>query len=192
MTIIRRAEFLDLVGQGRALSATGNDLSVSDHQYEPSSFEMDMNHFNDPSFQDGFAAGEKAGQSLYVQQISQLLAELDTASTSLLNGLNSIVAESLKHIFSEMNHDIMAKKAVLTAINRIGHRDSIIVSIHPSDEQAYRAHASQEASEQKQRPWVVRADSLLAPGEIVVESIFGRLHVGPNQQFNSIAGHLAS
>lgn len=133
--------------------------------------------------QKGFDLGYTEGIK---NSIEDMLEAVDAVKNSLMaaeNDLTNIVLAAIDKMIGSMDTGDLARRAVQRALRE--YSDAVWVSIHaaPEDHAALRDNISEISTHA--RGTTIRSlqsDPLLKPGEILVETPKGRVHVGIRQQ----------
>jgi flagellar biosynthesis/type III secretory pathway protein FliH len=118
--------------------------------------------------------------------IEDMLESVDAVKMSLLsaeNDLTSIVLAAIDKMIGDMDTGELARRAVIRALR--DYADAIWVSIHAAPEDHAALTENISAITTAARGTTIRsieADPILKPGEIMVETPKGRVHVGIRQQ----------
>lgn len=107
----------------------------------------------------------------------ETLSQIAQASEGLANAMRDIVAQAITSAFGQIEVGDLPSRAVAAALETHGrsHRTRVLASAGEVD--VVRRNLA-EWLHGGAAPPPVEADGLLGPGEVVVESVLGRMHVG--------------
>ncbi|MDB5595536.1 MAG: Nodulation protein NolV [Hyphomicrobiales bacterium] len=134
--------------------------------------------------QRGLAKGTAQGRDIYVEQIATLIKELDAQGQHLTGQLTNTVTEAIRVAFGLLDPVDAPRAAIEQVLSRQGYRQNVSVMICPADVADLEAYGRGKADATGAVGWRVMADPDLLPGEVIVESILGRVHVGLAAQAN--------
>jgi flagellar biosynthesis/type III secretory pathway protein FliH len=132
---------------------------------------------------EGYSVGYSEGIKSSIEEMLEAVDAVKMALMSAENDLTSIVLVAIEKMIGDMDLGELARRAVVRALR--DYSDAVWVSIHaaPEDHAALTENISSITT--AARGTTVRsieADPLLKPGEIMVETPKGRVHVGIRQQ----------
>jgi flagellar biosynthesis/type III secretory pathway protein FliH len=132
---------------------------------------------------EGYSVGYSEGIKSSIEEMLEAVDSVKMALMSAENDLTSIVLVAIEKMIGDMDLGELARRAVVRALR--DYSDAVWVSIHaaPEDHAALTENISSITT--AARGTTVRsieADPLLKPGEIMVETPKGRVHVGIRQQ----------
>jgi flagellar biosynthesis/type III secretory pathway protein FliH len=203
MTLIPRAKFEsrykladfvldDDTGQTQKMSSTALESKsetaqrakdfVTDHFHHE--IKDELNRRFSEATEKGRAKGTAQGREKYLEQIATLVRELEQQGQHLTSQLTGIVTEAIRVAFGQLDPVDAPRAAIEQVLSRQGYRENVSVLICPADVADLEAYGRGKAEATGVAGWRVTADPNLLPGEVIVESILGRVHVGLAAQAN--------
>lgn len=158
---------------------------VTDHFHQE--INVELNRRLAEATKRGLAEGAAHGREKYLDQIAILVKELEQQGKHLTSQLTGIVAEAVRVAFGQLDPADAPRAAVEQVLSRQGYSENVSVMICPADVTALQAYCRGRTKATGAAGWRVVADPNLLPGEVIVDSILGRVHVGLTAQANHTA-----
>lgn len=145
--------------------------------------QQDLAEASETARREGFANGYAEGVRSALADLTESVEAVRLALGAAENDLTGIVMSAIERMLGEMDSGEIARRAVTRALRDAA--DAVWVSIHasPEDHPALTSHmADIMASTRGTTIRAIESDPLLKPGEIMIETPKGRVHVGLRQQ----------
>jgi flagellar biosynthesis/type III secretory pathway protein FliH len=140
----------------------------------------------------GFDEGLEEGRRIYTQSLDALNAAFQNANPALIKNLSGVVVLALKKILADLPKDKLIQNCVSKALVELSPVGSCSILVSPDDYGHMSGHIKNSKSDAGAFAAEVKVDPLLKQGEAVVESIFGRMHVGSQQQLQLLEASLGA
>lgn len=134
---------------------------------------------------DGYAAGFEEGRNQFAAAIHGAVEQVRDHFFKLEEALLPIVSVAVERILGRMDRTELVQRVLREAMVDLGSGLAVAIRTSPDDLEMIRASvASAGLHDQHELPPIraVEADASLKPGEIILETIQGRTHVGPAYQ----------
>lgn len=134
---------------------------------------------------DGYAAGYEDGRNEFVAAIQGAVEQIRDNFFRLEEALLPIVSVAVERILGRMDRVELVQRVLREAMVDLGSGLAVSIRTSPDDLEMIRgAVASAGLHDQQELPPIraVEADASLKPGEIILETIQGRTHIGPAYQ----------
>lgn len=135
-----------------------------------------------------YEAGRADARAEFAEKLDKVAAILQHRVEEFMLGAATIVAESVAVAFGQMTSPEFGLRALEAAIHRMGLRPDVVVEVSSADATVFRALRAQ--ADVTRLSYELREDPLLEAGEIVIDSLFGRIHVGALAQAEAIRNML--
>jgi type III secretion protein L len=132
---------------------------------------------------EGFVTGYSEGIKNAIDDMSEAVESVRVSLLSAENDLTGIVLQAVEKLIGALDPQELARRAVKRALRDAS--DAVWVSIHvaPEEHPALISHMSEiTAAARGTTIRAIESDPLLKPGEMMLETPKGRVHVGLRQQ----------
>jgi type III secretion protein L len=132
---------------------------------------------------EGFVTGYSEGIKNAIDDMSEAVESVRASLLSAENDLTGIVLQAIDKLIGALDPPELARRAVKRALRDAS--DAVWVSIHvaPEEHPALISHMSDiTAAARGTTIRAIESDPLLKPGEMMLETPKGRVHVGLRQQ----------
>lgn len=133
--------------------------------------------------QRGFEFGAAEGRDLFTAGLAGLVREIEAATQRVAGELRAGVIVALEQIVGYMPAEEQIERAVTHALAQMGVSGPCVLHVNPTVRHSVRARLDAAGAYSLE----LADDALLEPHEAVLETAFGRVHIGPRQQIAMLA-----
>lgn len=133
--------------------------------------------------QRGFESGVAEGRALFTAGLADMVREIEAATQRVAGELRASVIVALEQIVGVMPAEEQIERAVTHALAQMGVSGSSVLHVNPAVHGGLRIRLDAAGAYTLQ----LADDALLEPHEAVLETAFGRVHIGPRQQIAMLA-----
>lgn len=108
-----------------------------------------------------------------------LVRSLEEAGAAFLARLQSVVTSAITEAFGEISREGLAHRAVMRALEIHDCHASAKILVHPGEATELSERLVADGLENARA--MVECDPLIGSGQIVLQCVYGRLHLGPAQ-----------
>lgn len=145
--------------------------------------QQDAAEARDAARQEGYDEGYAEGVRSAMEDMAEAVQNVRAALLSAENDLGAIVLTAVEKMIGSLEPQDLARRAVIRALQDA--TDAVWVSIHvaPEDHPSIARDTAELSSAANGAPIrSIQSDPLLKPGEMLIETPKGRIHVGLRQQ----------
>lgn len=132
---------------------------------------------------EGFVAGYSEGIKNAIEDMSEAVESVRAALLSAENDLTTIVLQAVEKLIGALDPPELARRAVKRALRDAADAVWVSILVAPEDHPALVSHMTEiSAAARGTTIRAIESDPLLKPGEMMIETPKGRVHVGLRQQ----------